>query len=83
MPFSLEDKIVVGISTLALFDLEKENKIFEEQGIEAYREYQEANENVPLNKGVAFPFIKRPLTINQVSRKNRQLKLFFSLETAQ
>lgn len=75
MPFSLEDKIVVGISTRALFDLEKENKIFEEQGIEAYREYQEANENVPLNKGVAFPFIKRLLTINKVFPEEQPIEV--------
>ena len=40
MALSLDDKLVVGISSRALFDLEEENKIFEEQGLEAYCNYQ-------------------------------------------
>lgn len=36
-----------------------------EDGIEKYREHQEANIDIPLPKGVAFPFIRRFLGINQ------------------
>ena len=32
MALKLDDKLVIGISSRALFDLEEENKIFEEQG---------------------------------------------------
>lgn len=58
MAFKLDDKLVVGISSRALFDLEEENKIFESEGLEAYSEYQLAHENDILKPGTAFPLIK-------------------------
>ena len=36
MAFQLDGKLVVGISSRALFDLERENAIFETEGIEIY-----------------------------------------------
>ncbi|GAA4324332.1 5'-nucleotidase [Mucilaginibacter gynuensis] len=66
MPYPIEKKLVVGVSSNALFDLEIEDKIFEEQGVKKYREYQIANKAKMLKKGVAFPFIKRFLNINNV-----------------
>lgn len=65
MPYSLEDKLVVGITTRALFDLEDENRVFEHQGLAAYREYQRAREDEPLAPGTAFPIIKGLLDINR------------------
>ncbi len=58
MPLKLDDKLVVGISSRALFDLEEENKIYEEQGVKAYSEYQLEHENDILKPGTAFPLIK-------------------------
>lgn len=58
MAMSLENKLVVGISSRALFDLEYENTIYEEQGIQAYLEYQRAHEQEILKPGTAFPLIK-------------------------
>lgn len=58
MAMSLENKLVVGISSRALFDLEYENSIYEEQGIQAYLEYQRAHEQEILKPGTAFPLIK-------------------------
>jgi 5'-nucleotidase len=66
MPYPIEKKLVVGVSSNALFDLETEDEIFEKQGVKKYREHQLTNKNVVLNKGVAFPFIKRFLSINNV-----------------
>lgn len=40
MAFRIEQKLVVGVSTNALFNLEREEQIFEEQGVEAFQEYQ-------------------------------------------
>lgn len=34
MPYDLTKPLVIGISSRALFNLETENKIFEEQGLE-------------------------------------------------
>ena len=59
MPMDLNGKLVVGISSRALFDLEEENKIFEEQGLEAYSKYQEEHENDILKPGTAFPLFFR------------------------
>ena len=64
MPISLEDKLVVGISSRALFDLEAENKIFEEQGLDAYCKYQIEHENDILKPGAAFPLIKALHNLN-------------------
>lgn len=59
-------QIVIAVSSRALFDLEQENRIFEEQGIEAYRSFQLAHIEEPLAPGVAFPFIRRLLRINDL-----------------
>lgn len=58
MAVSLANKMVVGISSRALFDLEAENRIYEEQGLQAYLEYQVAHEKDILKPGTAFPLIK-------------------------
>ena len=58
MAVNLDDKMVVGISSRALFDLEAENRIYEEQGLQAYLEYQIAHEKELLKPGTAFPLIK-------------------------
>ena len=55
---SLDNKLVVGISSRALFDLEFENSIYEEQGLQAYLEYQRAHEQDILKPGTAFPLIR-------------------------
>lgn len=64
MAYSLSDKLVIGIASRALFDLEHENAIYDEHGIEAYAAYQRENENVPLNPGSAFPLVKALLRLN-------------------
>lgn len=58
-------QLVIAVSSRALFDLEHENRIFETDGIAAYRTYQEAHREEPLAPGVAFPFIRRLLKINE------------------
>jgi len=63
-PYQLDDKLVIGISSRALFDLERENAIFEAEREEAYARYQRVHENVPLPPGTAFPLIKALLGLN-------------------
>lgn len=58
MAYDLEHKLVVGISSRALFDLEEENRIFETEGLDAYIKYQREHENDLLKPGTAFPLIK-------------------------
>ena len=65
MAYPIEDKLVIAVSSSALFDLSESNAVFLEQGPKAYQAFQEENLNKVLNIGVAFPFIKRFLNINQ------------------
>ena len=58
MAMSLDNKLVVGISSRALFDLEYENSIYEEQGLQADLDYQRAHEQDILKPGTAFPLIR-------------------------
>ena len=64
MAYSIEKKLVIAVSSSALFNLEESDSIFKTLGEEAYRQYQEKNINVPFDKGVAYPFIKRMLSLN-------------------
>lgn len=68
MPLKLDDKLVVGISSRALFDLEEENAIFEQKGLKAYCEYQVEHENNVLKPGTAFPLIKALHKLNADGR---------------
>ena len=40
MSVKLDECLVVGIASRALFDLREEDRIFREQGLQAYRRYQ-------------------------------------------
>ena len=64
MSTPIEQQIVIAVSSRALFNLESEHRIFEEQGVEAYREWQIAHADEPLEPGTAFPFIRKILHIN-------------------
>ena len=64
MALKLDDKLVVGISSRALFDLEAENEIYEKEGLDAYCAYQREHENDILKPGTAFPLIKALQQLN-------------------
>ena len=69
MPYSLADKLVIGISSRALFDLEKENRIYEQEGLAAYSAYQKAHENDILAPGTAFPLARALHRLNDGDEK--------------
>ena len=69
MAWNLDGKLVVGISSRALFDLEEENRIYESQGLTAYTAYQVAHENDILKPGSAFPLIKALHRLNDGGRQ--------------
>lgn len=66
MPFDLAQTLVVGVASSALFDLGESDGVFTSQGEEAYREYQREKRDDPFDPGVAFPFIKRLLSFNDL-----------------
>lgn len=65
MAFPIEQKLVVAVASSALFDLSDSDKVFREKGFLKYRRYQEKHLNDPLKEGVAFPFIRRLLKLNE------------------
>ena len=58
MPTDLSDILVIGVSSRALFNLEKENEIFDKEGIVGYRKYQQEHENDVLGQGTAFYLVQ-------------------------
>ena len=58
-------KLVIAISSTALFDMRESHKVYEEQGVAAYAEYQRQHEDVILEPGEAFPLASKLLRINE------------------
>lgn len=69
MAYDLTNPLVIGISSRALFDLEEENRIFEQQGLAAYENYQVTHEKEILRKGSAFQLVKSFLELNKMQDK--------------
>ena len=65
MPFEIENKLVIGVASSALFDLSQSHQVYLDSGPDEYRAYQERHLDTVLGKGVAFPFIRRFLNINK------------------
>ncbi|MFG3039343.1 5'-nucleotidase [Streptomyces sp. NPDC048330] len=66
-PYDLRGRLVIGIASSALFDLADADAVFRDEGEEAYRAFQEAHLDDTLGKGVAFSFIRRLLSLNDLS----------------
>ena len=64
MGVSLEGKLVVAISSRALFDFEEENRVFEQSNDRAYMQLQLERLEVPAPPGVAFSLVKKLLAFN-------------------
>jgi 5'-nucleotidase len=67
MPYTVEGKLVVAISSRALFDFEEENRVFDAQGERAYIDLQYSRMNVPAKEGVAFRLVKKLLAFNSAA----------------
>lgn len=75
MAYDLENRLVVGVSSRALFDLSYENTIFEADGVEAYCKYQVEHENEVLHPGPGFPLIKALLNLNRLPGKEGSVEV--------
>ena len=64
MAYQLDKRMVIGVSSRALFDLTIENEIFEKQGLSAYCSYQVAHEQEILKPGPGFRLIQSLLQLN-------------------
>ncbi|MFB0963540.1 MAG: 5'-nucleotidase [Pseudomonas sp.] len=70
MAFDLSSRLVIGLASSALFDLTASDQVFRQAGEQVYRDYQRDNQDQPLARGVAFPFIRRLLSLNQLNPEN-------------
>ncbi len=75
MPFDLENRLVIGLASSALFDLNESDNIYRREGPEVYRKFQRDNQDTPLESGVAFPFIKRLLSLNELDINNPPIEV--------
>jgi 5'-nucleotidase len=64
MGVSLDGKLVVAISSRALFDFEEENQIFEQGDDRAYMQLQLERLDQPAKPGVAFSLVRKLLAFN-------------------
>ncbi len=65
MPKNFGEKLVIAISSRALFNLDESHHVYEEQGLESYSQYQVEHEDEILMPGEAFPLVKKLLRINE------------------
>lgn len=72
--YDLSNYLVVGISSRALFELSKENKILEE-GLEAYSKYQIEHEDDNLKPGIGFSLVSGLLRLNKIMEGNRKTEV--------
>jgi len=70
--------LTIAVSSRALFDLEKENELFEQAGMAAYEAYQVAHETEPLPPGPGFPLIRAILRLNPPDGPRRVEVVVFS-----
>ena len=70
MGVSLDGKLVVAISSRALFDFEEENQVFEQADDRAYMKLQLDRLEIPAKPGVAFSLVKKLLAFNQAGAQH-------------
>lgn len=67
MSISLDDKLVVAISSRALFDFEEENRVFESGDAAGYMRLQLERLDAPAKPGIAFSLIQKLLAFNDTT----------------
>lgn len=71
----MSDRLVVAISSRALFDLSAEHHLFEAEGLDAYQAFQLANEDSVLQPGIAFVLVQKLLRLNQLKPDTPQVEV--------
>ena len=61
-----DSKLIIGISSRALFDLDESHEIYKKHGLKSYEEYQIDNEDKTLKPGQAFSLVNKILNINEL-----------------
>lgn len=68
-------RLVVAISSRALFDLAESHRLFEDAGLDVYRAYQIEREDEPLLPGIAFPLVEKLLRLNRLSDRTPRVEV--------
>ena len=71
MPYPIDKKIVIAVSSSALFDLEESDEVFRREGEKAYREWMQENKHRALKPGNAFHFVRRFLSRGETETSAR------------
>ncbi len=66
---------MIAVSSSALFNLTIPDSIFRARGVDEYRKFMEKTVDEPFEKGVAFPFVRRLLSLNQSFPKERPIEV--------
>ena len=74
MPSPPASKLVIAISSRALFNLDESHLVYEEEGLKAYSQYQIEREDEPLEPGEAFPLVHKLLRLNDRPETKRIYK---------
>lgn len=69
------DKLVVAISSRALFNLDDSHEVYIRDGLDAYSRYQIEREDDPLEPGEAFPMVQKLLRINQLLKGDKRVEV--------
>ncbi len=70
-----KEKLVIAISSRALFDLGESHEVYETEGIDAYSQYQIDNEDKRLEPGVAFTLVEKLLSLNGKPETKQQVEV--------
>jgi len=81
-PVPTIDPLVIAISSRALFDLSDSHRVYEEEGLDAYRNYQIAREDEPLQPGDAFSLVKKLLNLNELLHQSMVQVILLSRNSA-
>jgi len=79
MTFNLQNTLVIGISTTALFDLSVANTLFQKElqrnpntAIDIYSDFMLKNEDITLEKGIGYPLINALLHLNRYQKNGEK-----------
>lgn len=75
MPKEFGKKLVIAISSRALFNLDESHEVYIQDGLKAYSEYQIERENEILNPGSAFPLVEKLLSLNTVGGSHPRVEI--------
>ena len=76
------NKLVIAISSRVLFDLDDSHHVFENEGLDAYSQYQIDHEDDLLEPGEAFPLVQKLLKINERLGERRVEVILLSRNSA-